>query len=551
MPTTEDIVRVKIEVDDTVRGLAGAKRKISSLSQLGTATGAAIGGALRGAFAIAAGVTGVGLVSRGIVGLQSEIKDTEIGIASLVTALTGQDITSSLGQARTIVGQLKDDAAVGAGELSNYADGFQRILGPANRAGASLKEVRELNRLALAAGFALRGGEGLLLAPMDVVQALTAGVGERTTPIVNQLLGAIGMTNEAFNKLSKRDRFDALTKAFGTMDEGAKLMGQTFTAQTATFKDGVKDIIRSATEPIFEVWTTQLRNANEWLTDNRDKMREMAEDFGPKLAGIWESISRNPGAIAGGLGAAAAVPGVGKFAGAGGLSALGGLAGGGALAGGAILAGILSIVALGFVAVKGAIFEYPDLLTTIGASFNILGVAFGKLFDALGSFTQKGSILNALGEGIVSVFTISLDLFARGIMVFAAGLKFMGSSLVATKLLFEGVGLAAMGRFGGAKEKFDAWKAVGASAFGAFGQDFKDAFKPIRTTKVRENKKGEGEGLEKPGQGDVNIGKIEVRIQTERQDDPNRVAVSFNTVLSRANAFRKQARTAPLSPKPV
>ena len=555
MATTEDIVRVRIEVDGIIRGLEGAKRSIRSLKPLGAAIGRGIGGAIAGGFAVAAGLGGLGLLTRGIVGLQSEVKDTEVGIASLVTALTGQDITTSLGQARTIVGQLKEDAALGAGELGNYAEGFQRILGPANRAGATLKEVRELNRQALAAGFALRGAEGLLLAPMDVVQALTAGVGERTTPIVNQLLGAIQMTNKEFNALSKRDRFDALTRAFGTMDEGAKLMGKTFSAQTATFKDGVKDIIRNATEPIFQVWTDQLSRANEWMTDNRDLMKEMAEEYGPKIAKAWEAVSRSPGAAAGGLGAAALAPGIGGFARAGGVGALGAVAGGGALTGGVVLAGLLAALAFGFLAVKGAISEYPELLESTAAAGSMLLFSFTKLFDAIGGLTGEGSALNRVGAIIVGTFNTSVDLFARGILVVAAGINFLGSGFLQLGMIMDAISSGDPRRVIGLFQAGSKLETVGREANALLVQELSDALtKPLRITKVRSNKVGEdddGLGLTKPGQGDVNINKIEVKIKTDRMDDPNRVAVSFETMLARANEYRRQARTAGLAPKAI
>ena len=97
--------------------------------------------------------------------------------------------------------------------------------------------------------------------------------------------------------MAKPERFETLQKAFQTMEGGAALMGKSFSAQTATLKDSVKDIIRNVTEPVFMVWTDQLAAANEWMTKNKDSMREMAENYGPKLAALWESAARNPGAV--------------------------------------------------------------------------------------------------------------------------------------------------------------------------------------------------------------------------------------------------------------
>ena len=121
MATTDDVIRVRVEVGDTTPGLQKAQKGISSLGALGSAVGASIGGALSAAFAMAAGAAGVGLMAKGIVGLHTEIKDTTVGIASLVSALTGKDISASLRIAREQVAGLKEDAAKGAGVLAHYA----------------------------------------------------------------------------------------------------------------------------------------------------------------------------------------------------------------------------------------------------------------------------------------------------------------------------------------------------------------------------------------------------------------------------------------------
>ena len=547
MSTTEDVIRVRVEVGDTSKGLTKAKQEIRSLAPLGRSVAAGIGGALTAAFALVAGAAGVGLVARGIAGLHSEIKDTEVGIASLVSALTGEDITTSLKIARTQVKGLKEDAAKGAGELNHYADGFQKILGPALAAGATMKEIRKLNKQALAAGFAMRGAEGLLLAPMDVVQAMSAGVGERTTPIVNKLLGAIGMTNEAFNKLSKPERFDALGKAFGTMEAGAALMGKSFTAQTATFKDGVKSIIRDATEPIFMVWTQQLAAANSWMEKNRDAMKEMAEVYGPKLAEVWKAAARNPGAVAGAGGAAVAAGGLAK---AGAVGAVGTATGLGGLASAGVLAGALAIVAAGFVAVWGALSEFPELWASLASAGAIMTHALGKLMDAFGQLTGSGSVLNRIGKLITVGFVTAVDLFARGIMVVAAGISFLGKGFQQMGMLMDIAANPISKR--SVKDRLEDVKQLGRIANYRLAQDLKEAMKPIKLTRVKpsDGEGGDGSGLPSGGSV-VNIAKVEVNIKTRTMDDPNRVAIAFDQIIGRVNQFRTQASTAPMGPKAV
>ena len=96
-----------------------------------------------------------------------------------------------------------------------------------------------------------------------------------------------------------------------------------------------------------------------------------------------------------------------------------------------------------------------------------------------------------------------------------------------------------------AKLKFDA-------AFGAL-----EFIKEIRTAgsmkfiEPRKNKTGEDEDVLTLGQANVNIDKIEVKVISQTLDDPNRVAIAFDQILSRANEFRAQARSSPFAPKPI
>lgn len=552
MAIAEDIIRVKIEVDDQSAGLSKVENRMAGLQALGSAVGAGIGASLTAGFAMAAGAAGVGMLAVGIAGLHSELQGAEFGLASLVSALTGQDITTSLKSAREQVRGLKEDAAKGVGELRDYTRGFQQILAPTMNAGATMGQIRELNKLALAAGFALDGQLGLQSVSRDVAQAMDQGVGQMTTPIVNKLLPAIGLTNAEFNKLGKKDRFDALTRAFGTMAEGAALMGTGWEAQVATFQDGVKSIIMDVTKPIFDIWVGQLASANDWMEKNRDAMKEMAEVWGPRLASVWEKVSGDPGMVATGGAGVMGMAGAAGFARAGGVSAIGAATGAGTVASGGILAGVMSILAIGFLALKGAIGEFPKLLELGAFAAARFGVAMGMLWDSLSGLTGSGSILNRVGAGLFLVGVGFVEVLTRITMAIAGFVKFLGTAALWMGQIFDSITsmdfktASAIATGGGQK-----------AALTTLGKDLAAALTgDIKLPKVRKNSTGEGDseggkGLTKPGQGDVHIGKVEVKVKAEVNADPNRVAVSMEEVFSRINQYRKQASVAPLSPKPV
>lgn len=595
-------ISLRMEMESRVAGLAGISRQIRGLEDVAGRVGSRITAKLGAAFAAIGGAMGIGRAIGGIIGLQSELQNAEFGMASLINALTDKDIGSALKEARKQVSGLREDAAKGAGELGDYTRAFQQILGPGLAANAGFDEIRELTRVAIAAGAASGRVGGVRLASLDVVQALQQGVSDRTTPIITPLLQAIDLTNEAFNKLGKRKRFDALGEAFGKMAAGADLMGTSWTAQVDTFKDGVKEIIRDVTRPIFERWTEQLEGANKWMVDNRDNMREMAEVWGPRLVEAWDRVIENigtavalTGALAGGklatdvgqavsqrreaaraAGAAAEVAAVaaqrargivptfaptGAFGatraaaarvGGGAAAAVGGgLTLGTMAAGAAVFAAAVAVVGAAFLAVKGAIRDNPELLESMAAATSRLGGAFADLLESISGLAAPGSPIVWLGSVGMTIFITAIDVAARFVeaitvitTAFGDALQLIGNSLSILKL-------AAAGDVAGARMATQRGFFLQETAIRRVASGISAIFRPIRRTKINKAGDGEADGAGVSGPPVTNIGTVNVTVKAEITEDPNRIAVAFNEVLSRVNEFRQQARVSPLSPKPV
>ncbi|MEQ1731089.1 MAG: hypothetical protein ABL982_22195, partial [Vicinamibacterales bacterium] len=374
---TDYIIKTRFEVQGNVPGLDRVHSQLTRMEGLVGGLGRSITGNLLGAFAGIAGIAGIGSLVKQVVGLNSEIQNAEFGIASLFSSLAKMPMNQALGLAKDQLKGLRQEAAAGVGELSDYVEGFQMILGPAGAAGASVDKVRELNRLSLAAGFALRGQAGLKQAPLDIVQALTSGAHDRTTPIVEQALRSVGISDTKFNAMGSNAKIEALLKGFGTFKAAAEAMGGTWDAKMATFRDAVKDIARIVTEPLFNKWTDDLTDANNWLQRNRALINDIADGAGKKLSGAHDAVVANAGLLGtAGAGAAAAVGG-GRLTGA----AAGALGLGGP---GAIIAGLAAAM-FGFIgsAVTAAIRKFPELGQRLSSHFGVLVGAFGQLGDAV------------------------------------------------------------------------------------------------------------------------------------------------------------------------
>lgn len=255
-------------------------------------------------------------------GDQARLETARIGIGGLVSALGGVDLEQSLAGAGGLIDALRRDAAVGAGGDQDYIEGFQRILGPAIGARATLPEIQRLNRLVLGAGFALRGQEGLSLAPIDVVQALNGAANDRQTPFIAAAVQTLGLNSNDLNRMNPAKRFETLTKAFENFGPAVEAVGNTFEAQTETFLTNVRNMKLAFTGPIFDRITSTLRWVNQLYDENREKLEGFARSAGSMVDTIVERLARiGPGAMLG-LGGAA----VGVMAGRGVAPWLGGAA---------------------------------------------------------------------------------------------------------------------------------------------------------------------------------------------------------------------------------
>ena len=252
----------------------------------------------------AATLAAAALVATGIgfaVKIGAEMESAESGIASVLMAMEGIDAIAAKPVAKTLIAQLNDDAARGVGTLENYVETFQSIYASARQSGAKIDEIRNLTKLAIGAGFALQGQRGLINAPLDIQQALTAGVSDRTTPIALAALRASGTSEAEFREMGDREKFDALMRGFGTFGPAIEVMGRTFEAQSATLGDTLKRHTRTLSTPIFEATRDGLFRVNEALAENEAGLNEVTAAQSRLAAVVGEGIDGLAQAIADGL----------------------------------------------------------------------------------------------------------------------------------------------------------------------------------------------------------------------------------------------------------
>lgn len=573
------IIRARIKVDDAAgSGAASVTQKLKNIESEGQRVSFSLSSMMQKAFLFAGGASGLGMLAKGIVGLNAPLQDAKNGMATLLTSQTGVGINTTLGIAGGLLKNLRKDAALGAGELEDYTQGMQLIMGPGLGAGKSLQDLRELTRLAIGAGAALRGPEGIKLAPMDLQQALTQGTGDRTTPIVNQALNAIGMTQAKFNQMGDGKKIETLLTAFRTYGPGIELMGKSWNAQMSTLKDNIKNVLHDLTNPLFDRWSGQLHTVNDWLTKNEDKMGEITDRWGGKLVKLWDHLIRQAGTYAAIVGAAAVAQNLPAISGSakgaygairGGMGVLGAalkdplgmgktaaIAFGGTGAGmteglAPLLSGLsaglnavatpLILVTALFLGVKGALSEYPETLIFVTTQAGYLWQSLQDLGDAFGTLTDPNSPLNMVGGALIAVF---------GGVVWAGTLvvKVIASLVTGLGLMLGVIGDGLKSIYYLASGQWE--KAAQIDTMGRLNRA-NDALSKIWFPSEADMKKkpDEGGALDPKGLKKsthvTNInGPVKFELKTEQNADPARVMSAFSEGVDRLSRFATQSRRA-------
>lgn len=552
MSEADYIISAKIvAVDASQSGADSAQHRLQAVEAQAGQTGSAISRM----FALIGGAAGIGLAVRGLIGLHAGLEDTTNSLATLYSSLAGVDIGKGLRLAQSDMQGLREDARKGVGELSDYADTFTRLLAPGLAAGASRDQLRQLTRNGIAAAGV--SGRGLGQAGMDIQQALTAGVSQRTTPIVELALNAIHMTDGAFNRLKPKDKIDTLNKAFASFAPGVALMGSSWNAQMSTFQDNLKSIMGTVTQPIFDRWKDGLTKINDWLDKNRLVISEIAEKWGGRMLKLWDGLISKAGTYAAILAAtqvAGMVGGGGQTIGAVGKGLL--TAGRGVMAGEitlgagsmsglagtlATMAAPLAWITAGFLAVKGAISEFPGTLGYVVEAGNRFMVGLDALGIGLDALTQKGSILNEIGAGLVLSFGGLADV--AGVLFRAIGSLGVGLGVMLGIIGdgFKAIYYASTGDFAAASKISVVDRLTAANEQLGKLWDFSD---PAKSPKL--DTAGGDLSIKKGGDNITNLnGPIALNLKTEMNADPDRVVTAFGEGIDKIRLATLQAKRIP------
>lgn len=542
-------------------GIPAANKQLGLLESRASGLGSMLASALAG--------LGVGAALRGLIGMNSELENAQSGMASLFSAFNGTSFDTSLVRAKALISGLRTDAAMGAGEMQTYVDTFQQLLGAT---GGQIGDdgLRVLTRNATTAGFAMRGNPGMELMRVDLLQALSSGIEQKQTPLIATAMRTINMGAAEFNKLDMASKVVALNKGLANFEPGAKAMARGWDAQMSTLKDGIKSILIDVSHPLFERWSEQLIDVNDWLTSNKEQISDIATHWGVQLVGVWDTMIERAhvlgplitamGAAKIGAGLMPMISGVGGALGiGGGAGAAGGAATGVLGALGAALTPLvvpvlavtgvtIALTAAAYGAYK-ALDKWPYLLTDVQAALSVVATDFSRLASLLMRLDGLSGSLDTLGWAVwkVALFSVyALDAMVKFGIGFTYIMEIFTSEFSSWWRL---LGHLAAGNLGKADAEISSQNAhVKALVLGGLrdtglmapGEKRWDEFGPL----WQEQGPNLPPATPPPATPPDNYfnGPITINAKTEINEDPARVAMAIEEVLTHLDRYRRQPK---------
>lgn len=214
--------------------------------------------------------------------------DEAIGNLAAMSFISGnaniEDAKSSATEKAKTLARL---AAEGTGDLTDYLEANQAIYLAARTAGASDEQINRLIRGAVVSGTVMRPqGGGARSAAMDVQQALSGGIGDKVTPLLNLALRGAGLPAEAedFNKLSMEKRLEHILTALERFNEAEVLAKSKFTTQVDILRENLAEMSRSLTGDMFQDLVDGLTTLNDVFAALRPYINFFLERMDPLMA---------------------------------------------------------------------------------------------------------------------------------------------------------------------------------------------------------------------------------------------------------------------------
>jgi len=219
------------------------------------------------------------------IGLNAELQQTKI----MMTSVIGTNFGRPWERARETAGEFYEEFEsftekfpTSVGELSQN----MQILGSAiSQAGGGMEDLKKITEGSVVASKALH------VEANQLFMMLEGRVSTRSAGAM-ALLNSVGMTPEAWQRLSAEKRMALTERALGSdvMKSAQSDFAGSFSGQAAMLKDRAEMSLAKIGLPLFKAVNEELHRWNEWLDKNKEKVEEIGHVVGEKLVAGFEAI---------------------------------------------------------------------------------------------------------------------------------------------------------------------------------------------------------------------------------------------------------------------
>lgn len=237
-------------------------------------------GAMIGGGAIVAGVTA------GVTKLNAELESTTIALGTIFNAnAVTQTLPEGLELAEKSIMQMRQDAKMLPGELSDLLNIFRLGAIPALHSGLSVEGWTTMSAKAMAAAASANLDMGMAAREFAMLMEGRSGA---HNVFGMKLLSLSGDKAAEFNEMAAHKRMELLSKELDKYAASLEVFGKSYEGVTSTFVDSAKQWVTAATKPLFVKFKEAVGAANEWVDENKALLESWADFAGKKLVEAFE-----------------------------------------------------------------------------------------------------------------------------------------------------------------------------------------------------------------------------------------------------------------------
>lgn len=287
--TTYDVITRYLVDDKSTPLVVKMNREVRTLETSVAAASAGMGnmGGLFGRVGgMIAGYLGFQQGNKHLIQFNSNMEQAKITMAGMMAQAGRGDYVNNLETAATLVKQMQMDARASVGTTQDYVQMATAIVQPLTQVKGTLEDLRNLTKQTVVASRAM--GIGADVAARDVTQALM-GRYSTVDPFLARILPSIGYSGEAgrakWRQLEESKRLSELKRALGSKGIADMAKGQefSFAGVFSTFQDNLQMTLGKVGMPLFKGVTAELKNWNQWLDKNQDKVEQFAKTLGSDI----------------------------------------------------------------------------------------------------------------------------------------------------------------------------------------------------------------------------------------------------------------------------